>query len=128
MQRAAARRTAIQVDAKGKKKAAASYEFDMAVQDGILPPAGYLDPLGIKPEDPDAFGRKRTVELQNGRLGMLAIAGFNAQELTDGKPIWPIHGLDKAADAADMNGHISKGLDLVKEMGAMLAETSPVHH
>merc|ERR550539_614977 len=87
-----------------------------------------FDPLGLKPDDEEEFLKKRTIELQNGRLGMLAIAGFNAQELTDGKPIWPIHGLDKAADAADMNGHISKGLDLVKEMGAMLAETSPVHH
>merc|ERR1712151_876406 len=125
MQRAAARRTAIQVDAKGKKKAAASYEFDMAVQDGILPPAGYLDPLGIKPEDLDAFGRKRTVELQNGRLGMLAIAGFNAQELTDGKPIWPIHGLDSKASAAELDSHIHKGMDLVKEMGQMMADTAP---
>ena len=63
------------------------------------------------------FARKRTIELQNGRLGMLAIAGFNAQELTDGKPIWPIHGLDSSASAAELDSHIHKGLDLVKPAG-----------
>jgi hypothetical protein len=86
-----------------------------------------FDPLGLKPEDEEAFMRKRTIELQNGRLGMLAIAGFNAQELTDGKPIWPIHGLDSKASAAELDSHIHKGMDLVKEMGQMLADTAPHH-
>merc|ERR1712226_1043174 len=81
-----------------------------------------FDPLGLKPDDEDEFARKRTIELQNGRLGMLAIAGFNAQELTDGKPIWPIHGLDSSASAQEIDSHIHKGLDLVKEMGHMLAD------
>jgi len=86
-----------------------------------------FDPLGLKPEDEEEFMRKRTIELQNGRLGMLAIAGFNAQELTDGKPIWPIHGLDSKASAAELDSHIHKGMDLVKEMGQMLADTAPHH-
>jgi hypothetical protein len=86
-----------------------------------------FDPLGLKPEDEEEFLRKRTIELQNGRLGMLAIAGFNAQELTDGKPIWPIHGLDSKASAAELDSHIHKGMDLVKEMGQMLADTAPHH-
>jgi len=46
-----------------------------------------FDPLGIKPEDPEEFRIMQTKELQHGRLSMLAVAGFMAQELTDGKGI-----------------------------------------
>ena len=46
-----------------------------------------FDPLGLKPEDDEAFDIMRTKELQNGRLAMLGIAGMIAQELVDGKPI-----------------------------------------
>jgi hypothetical protein len=46
-----------------------------------------FDPLGIKPKDPESFKIMQTKELQNGRLGMLAAAGFLAQELVDHKGI-----------------------------------------
>merc|ERR1719491_192421 len=46
-----------------------------------------FDPLGLKPEDPEELKIMQTKELQHGRLGMLAAAGFMAQELTDGKGI-----------------------------------------
>merc|ERR1711937_840630 len=46
-----------------------------------------FDPLGLKPEDPEEFEIMVTKELQNGRVAMLAAAGFLAQELTDGKGI-----------------------------------------
>lgn len=46
-----------------------------------------FDPLGLKPEDPEEFFAMQTKELQNGRLAMLAAAGFMAQELVDGKGI-----------------------------------------
>jgi len=46
-----------------------------------------FDPLGLKPEDPEEFELMQTKELQNGRLAMLAAAGFLAQELVDGKGI-----------------------------------------
>jgi Chlorophyll A-B binding protein len=43
--------------------------------------------LGLKPSDPAEFNVLRTKELQNGRLAMLATAGFIAQELIDGKTV-----------------------------------------
>jgi hypothetical protein len=46
-----------------------------------------FDPLGLKPEDPEEFKVMQTKELQNGRLAMLAAAGFLAQEAVDGKGI-----------------------------------------
>jgi len=46
-----------------------------------------FDPLGLKPEDPEAFKEKQTKELQNGRLAMLAASGFLAQELANKKGI-----------------------------------------
>jgi hypothetical protein len=46
-----------------------------------------FDPLGLKPTEPEEFNTMATKELQNGRLAMLAAAGFLAQELTDGKGI-----------------------------------------
>jgi hypothetical protein len=47
-----------------------------------------FDPLGLKPSDPAALFELQTKELQNGRLAMLAAAGFIAQELADGKGIF----------------------------------------
>jgi hypothetical protein len=46
-----------------------------------------FDPLNLKPEDPAKLFELQTKELQNGRLAMLAAAGFMAQELVDGKGI-----------------------------------------
>ena len=46
-----------------------------------------FDPLGLKPTDPSEYDIMATKELQNGRLAMLAAAGFMAQELTNGKGI-----------------------------------------
>ena len=46
-----------------------------------------FDPLGLMPEDAEEFAIMQTKELQNGRLAMLAAAGFLAQEAVDGKGI-----------------------------------------
>jgi hypothetical protein len=46
-----------------------------------------FDPLGLKPTDPEELKIMQTKELQNGRLAMLAAAGFMAQELVDGAGI-----------------------------------------
>ena len=57
------------------------------LRDDYIPGNLDFDPLGLKPEDPEAFFEMQTKDLQNGRLAMLAAAGFLAQELVDGKGI-----------------------------------------
>jgi hypothetical protein len=44
-----------------------------------------FDPLGLKPDEPDELRTMQERELSNGRLGMLAAAGFLAQEAVSGK-------------------------------------------
>ena len=46
-----------------------------------------FDPAGLKPSDPKEFAEMATKELQNGRLAMIAVAGFFLQELVNGKGI-----------------------------------------
>jgi len=43
--------------------------------------------LGLAPSDPAEFAEMQTKELQNGRLAMIAAAGFLAQEAVNGKGI-----------------------------------------
>eukprot|EP00542_Grammatophora_oceanica_P011722 CAMPEP_0194045684 /NCGR_PEP_ID=MMETSP0009_2-20130614/17470_1 /TAXON_ID=210454 /ORGANISM="Grammatophora oceanica, Strain CCMP 410" /LENGTH=210 /DNA_ID=CAMNT_0038690599 /DNA_START=44 /DNA_END=676 /DNA_ORIENTATION=+ len=57
------------------------------LRDSYIPGDIGFDPLGLKPEDPAEFVAMQTKELQNGRLAMLAAAGFMAQELVNGKGI-----------------------------------------
>jgi Chlorophyll A-B binding protein len=57
------------------------------LRDTYIPGNLGFDPLGLKPSDPSEFFEMQTKELQNGRLAMLAAAGFLAQELVDGKGI-----------------------------------------
>jgi len=47
-----------------------------------------FDPLGLLPEDPEERYAMQTKELNNGRLAMIAIAAFVAQELRVEKPIF----------------------------------------
>lgn len=47
-----------------------------------------FDPLGLLPSDPSARYDLQTKELNNGRLAMIAIAAFVAQELRVEKPIF----------------------------------------
>merc|ERR1712038_902107 len=57
------------------------------LRDDYMPGDLKFDPLGLMPEDPEEFFIMQTKELQNGRLAMLAAAGFLAQEAVDGKGI-----------------------------------------
>jgi len=63
------------------------------LKDGYFPGDIGFDPLGLKPQDPEEFAAMSSKELQNGRLAMLAVAGFVAQELVDGKEIFVELGL-----------------------------------
>ena len=57
------------------------------LRDSYTPGDIGFDPLNLKPSDADELFLLQTKELQNGRLAMLAVAGFVAQELVDGKGI-----------------------------------------
>lgn len=46
-----------------------------------------FDPLNLRPKRPLEYEAMQNKELQNGRLAMIAAAGFMAQELVDGKGI-----------------------------------------
>ncbi len=57
------------------------------LRDEYMPGDLKFDPLGLKPDNEEDFAIMQTKELQNGRLAMLAAAGFLAQEAVDGKGI-----------------------------------------
>merc|ERR1712149_70301 len=61
--------------------------FGGELRDNYYPGDIGFDPLGLKPTDPAEFEEMQTKELQNGRLAMLAAAGFIAQELVNETPI-----------------------------------------
>merc|ERR1719267_373248 len=52
---------------------------------GYVPGDLGFDPLNLKPEDPAEFRIMQEKELSHGRLGMLAAAGFMAQEAVTGQ-------------------------------------------
>jgi len=52
---------------------------------GAVPGNLGFDPLGLKPNDPEAFRSMQNKELSNGRLAMLAAAGIVAQEVHTGQ-------------------------------------------
>jgi len=52
---------------------------------GYIPGDLGFDPLNLKPEDPAEFRIMQEKELSHGRLGMLAAAGFMAQEAVTGQ-------------------------------------------
>ena len=47
-----------------------------------------FDPLGLKPQDPEELKVMQTKELNNGRLAMIAIAAFTAEELVSRQEIF----------------------------------------
>ena len=55
-----------------------------ALKAGYTPGDLNFDPLGLKPTDPAELREMQAKELSHGRLGMLAAAGFLAQEAATG--------------------------------------------
>merc|ERR1740138_1671424 len=58
---------------------------ETALKPGYVPGDLAFDPLGLAPTDPAEFREMQEKELSHGRLGMLAAAGFMAQEAVSGK-------------------------------------------
>ena len=56
-----------------------------ALKPGYTPGDLNFDPLGLKPTDPTELREMQAKELSHGHLGMLAAAGFIAQEAATGK-------------------------------------------
>jgi len=66
---------------------------------GYIPGDLGFDPLGLRPTDPAEFREMQTKELQNGRLGMIAAAGFMAQEAASGST-WGTYWVPEFGEAA----------------------------
>lgn len=58
-----------------------------SLKDDYAPGDLGFDPLGLKPDNEEEFNALQTKELNNGRLAMISIAGFVAQELVNKKGI-----------------------------------------
>ena len=82
----------VNLTASRRERRCLEAHLSLSTQAGVLNEDYYpgdvgFDPLGLKPTDPAEFAEMQTKELQNGRLAMLAAAGFLAQELVNHKPI-----------------------------------------
>merc|ERR1711966_156888 len=64
-----------------------SAAFNTLKADYVMGDVGF-DPLGLKPDNKDELFELQTKELNNGRLAMIAIAGFVVQELNGGQEIF----------------------------------------
>jgi hypothetical protein len=64
-----------------------SEDSKWALRDDYEPGDLGFDPLGLKPDDEDELEALQMKELNNGRLAMIAAAGFLAQETVNGKQI-----------------------------------------
>jgi len=84
---------------KGWKEPETDVSSYFELKDGYTPGDIGFDPLGLRPEDPEALLALQNKELQNGRLAMLGASGMIAQELVNGKEIFV--NLGWAADRFD---------------------------
>jgi len=78
---------------KGWESPSDEMETRRILKDDYFPGDIGFDPLGLKPDNAEDFAAMSTKELQNGRVAMLAVAGFIAQELINGKEIFVSAGL-----------------------------------
>ena len=66
---------------------------ETALRPGYVPGQIGFDPLGLAPEDPAEFREMQEKELVHARLGMIAAAGFLAQEAVTKSTWGTIYGL-----------------------------------
>jgi len=66
---------------------------ETALKPGYVPGDLAFDPLGLAPEDPEEFRLMQEKELVHARLGMIAAAGFLAQEAVTHATWGTIYGL-----------------------------------
>jgi len=74
------------------RKGGQSQSFQRLNDDYVPGQIGF-DPLGLAPEDPVEFRLMQEKELAHGRLGMIAAAGFLAQEAVTGSTWGTVYGL-----------------------------------
>merc|ERR1719201_770654 len=65
---------------------------ETAIRPGYVPGQIGFDPLGFAPEDPAEFRLMQEKELAHARLGMIAAAGFLAQEAVTGQTWGTVYG------------------------------------
>merc|ERR1712127_915439 len=72
-----------------------------------------FDPLGLKPTDPEEFRTMQTKELQNGRLRMLAAAGFPRRRPSRTRPGAPtgVCPTCRATSTSPVAWHLSQWTD-----------------
>jgi len=88
-----------------------------ALKDDYYPGDLRFDPLGLKPTDPEELRIMQTKELQNGRVGMLAAAGFLAQEAVTGTT-WGAQ--DALTENALVGGlFVKEAAELARDAGAL---------
>ena len=59
------------------------------LNDDYVPGDIGFDPFGLKPTNAADLAIRQTKELNNGRMAMIAIAGFVAQEVVTGTKLFP---------------------------------------
>jgi len=85
-----------------------------SLKDDYAPGDIGFDPLGLKPDDEEEWKVLQTKELNNGRLAMIAIAAFVAQELVEKTEIFE-HLFQNVE-----NEIVAEEVTVVKELGASL--------
>jgi hypothetical protein len=84
------------VEAAGNSRKAAAKVTNAPYLPGDL---GF-DPLGWYPKQPTERAARQDAELRHGRLAMLAVAGFAAQEAATRQPVASVHAVAELAAAA----------------------------
>lgn len=78
-----------------------------------------FDPLGLAPEDAEEFKLMQTRELNHGRLAMIAISAFVAEELKSGDEIFRKFAPDGILEALDPISIEQDFIDIIEDIGGL---------